>query len=182
MSRYSDEFLVPTATKVTARACREAVTALGWTINGATAGRMTCVTPAALLANPAVLEVTTHAHPSGGTVVSVTGSVFGFGPFQSAHLRNQAGSLREAIERVVGAPKQTLASGPSAGRAPGVGVLAAAAAFLNAASLTQRSAQAPGPQAQGGPWSYTSPTTGGTVGGDGQGFLYYQDKDTSWSN
>jgi hypothetical protein len=35
--------------------------------------------------------------------------------------------------------------------------------------------------AQGGAWSYTSPYGGGSVGGDGQGFNYFIDKDTSWS-
>jgi hypothetical protein len=144
---------------------------------------MTCVAPAALLANPAALKVTTRAHPSGGTTVSITGSVFGFGPFQSAHLRSQAGLLRAAIERTVGAPGQTLAPDASAGRASGVGVLAAAAALLNAATMTRRVAPATASsQGQDGAWSYTSPTTGGTVGGDGQGFLYYQDKNTTWSN
>lgn len=36
--------------------------------------------------------------------------------------------------------------------------------------------------AQGGPWSHTSKYTGGTVGGDGEGFLYYNGGKTSWSN
>lgn len=183
MSRHSDNFLVPTPVNETARACHAAVTALGWAIDSPSADEMTCVAPAALLANPAALEVTTRAHPSGGTIVSIMGSVFGFGPFQSAHLRSQAGLLRAAIERAVGAPGQTLALDSSAGRATGVGVLAAAAALLNAAAMTRRGAQAaPSSQGQGGAWSYTSPTTGGTVGGDGEGFLYYQDKNTTWSN
>ncbi|HEX8847635.1 MAG TPA: SHOCT domain-containing protein [Pyrinomonadaceae bacterium] len=34
--------------------------------------------------------------------------------------------------------------------------------------------------ARGGAWSYTSPY-GGSVGGDGQGFSYFIDKDTSWT-
>ncbi len=35
---------------------------------------------------------------------------------------------------------------------------------------------------RGGAWSYTSPHGGGTVGGDGQGFSYFIDKDTSWTS
>jgi hypothetical protein len=35
--------------------------------------------------------------------------------------------------------------------------------------------------ARGGAWSYTS-SSGGTVGGDGQGFSYFIDKDTSWTS
>jgi hypothetical protein len=35
---------------------------------------------------------------------------------------------------------------------------------------------------RGGAWSYTSPHGGGRVGGDGQGFSYFIDKDTSWTS
>lgn len=35
---------------------------------------------------------------------------------------------------------------------------------------------------RGGAWSYTSPHGEGTVGGDGEGFGYFMDKDTSWTS
>jgi hypothetical protein len=35
---------------------------------------------------------------------------------------------------------------------------------------------------QGGAWSYITPYGGGSVGGDGQGFSYFIDKDTSWTS
>ena len=35
---------------------------------------------------------------------------------------------------------------------------------------------------RGGAWSHTAPHGGGTVGGDGQGFNYFIDKDTSWTS
>jgi len=50
-------------------------------------------------------------------------------------------------------------------------------ALFNLFALVQAAQGAGG----GRPWTYTARHTGGTVGGDGQGFLFYSDKDTSWS-
>jgi hypothetical protein len=48
-------------------------------------------------------------------------------------------------------------------------------AFVNVVQLAQS-------RGSRGPWSVSSGVTGGSVGGDGNGFLFYQDKNTSWTN
>ena len=102
MPKHSEAFAVSAAIHETLQACKEAVGQLGWGILEAGDGRMSIKEEGFANLNkgtwPAKVDI--HLQSSGvRTQIILEGSIFGFGPIQSDHLKGQMGRLRSLIER-----------------------------------------------------------------------------------
>lgn len=100
-SKYRSELDLHTAVGDAMIACREAVRDLGWRILEQSETCLVCkeVTPCVTsLTWAAQVEIILTGGSADITKVTLNGSIFGFGPIQSGHLRGQVGSLRNRIE------------------------------------------------------------------------------------
>jgi hypothetical protein len=81
-------------------ACRTAIASLGWLVLQQAGDHVMCKEAAPQATSftwPAQIEISIQLHPQ-GTLISLFGSIFGFGSIQSAHLQGQIGNLRNRIE------------------------------------------------------------------------------------
>lgn len=121
MSRHSEQFRAPRSADETARLCSEVLRSLGWQVmqSGSALVASEVKNPLAMH-SPAQLEILFAPDSGGGTRVVVDGSIFGFGAFQSGHLKEAMARFRvmaeQSISRAV-AP----AGGPPAPHPPAGG-------------------------------------------------------------
>jgi hypothetical protein len=100
MSTYQVKFTVPLGIDDVMMVCKEAVASTGWRVTEAGNVRLKCKEVSVQSTSftwPAevMIELTTHET---GTIITMNGSIFGFGPIQSGHLEGQVGNLRNRIE------------------------------------------------------------------------------------
>lgn len=101
MSRHREEFDLSLSLVDAMTACREAITALDWRVMQQGGTGLACkeVTPHGMSFTwAAQVEILLTSKSSDTTRVTLHGSIFGFGPIQSGHLRGQVGNLRNRIE------------------------------------------------------------------------------------
>jgi len=117
MSRRKDEFFVELPKAEALDACKNAIAQIGW--------RIMEESPECITIKEVAIQSTSYNWPakigitmeSGGsrTKVFLKGSVFGFGPIQSGHLKGQMGRFRNLLEV---AAKQPAQGESSPGNAP----------------------------------------------------------------
>jgi hypothetical protein len=108
MSSHSEEFTLHLSMAGCQAACERAASSHGWRITERQATSIVCVeTPQGAMGftNPA--QVTIAMTNAGSlTHVTLSASSFGFGPFQSKHVREQTQRLRRQIEAEVSGPTE----------------------------------------------------------------------------
>ncbi len=130
MSKHSEQFRAPGSADEAARLCSEVLRSLGWQVMQSGGGLVARegANPLAMH-SPAQLELRFAPDAAGGTRVVLDGSIFGFGPFQSKHLKEAMARFRQAAERSVSRamapPAGPQASPPPAGGSRAVVVNAA---------------------------------------------------------
>jgi hypothetical protein len=100
MSKHRVEATVSYPPDAVAVACQEAVAQLGWRILNQSSGGITCKemsSSAVSFTWPAKIEVTWQGRGT-TTKLSLNGSIVGFGPIQSNHLKGQMGNLQNRID------------------------------------------------------------------------------------
>jgi hypothetical protein len=113
MSKHSDQFNLSLAIAESLRLCRETLLSLGWQVTGESDTQLMVnevTNPIVSMTWPANVELDFAFDPAGGTRVVVKGSIFGFGPIQSGHLKEAMRKLRGSIEQAASQ------AGPAAGR------------------------------------------------------------------
>jgi hypothetical protein len=115
MSSHSEEFALHLSTDRCQTACERAASSPGWRITERQAMSMVCVeTPQVAMGFTNPVQVTiTLASAGASTHVTLNVSNFGFGTFQSNHVREQAQRLRQQIEAEAKGPTERQAA-PSA--------------------------------------------------------------------
>lgn len=101
MSSHSEEFALPLSMARCQAACERAASSPGWCITERQAMSIVCVeTPQVAMGftNPAQVIIALVSAGSSSTQVTLKVSNFGFGTFQSKHVREQAQRLRWQIE------------------------------------------------------------------------------------
>ncbi|MDP3114514.1 MAG: SHOCT domain-containing protein [Candidatus Cloacimonadaceae bacterium] len=104
MSKHQVEFVIPLSLEDSSAACREAIAATGWRVMEQTETRFVCkeISPQSTsLTNPSKVEILLMRKSSNETNVVLNGSILGFGPFQSGHLKGQVGNIQNKIELFV---------------------------------------------------------------------------------
>ena len=100
MSKAVDEFIINLTKNEAILACKNATAQLGWRIMGDNTDSIICkeiASQATSFTWPA--EVTINIIENGEkTKIVLNGSIMGFGPIQSNHLRGQMGRTRNLIE------------------------------------------------------------------------------------
>jgi hypothetical protein len=108
MSSHSEEFMLHMSMAGCQAACERAASSAGWRITDRQATSIVCVeTPQLAMGftNPAQVTITL-ASAGSSTHVKLDASSFGFGPFQSNHVKEQAQQLRGQIEAQAGRPSE----------------------------------------------------------------------------
>ncbi len=101
MSRHADEFILKVPFQEAVELCSEAVSGLGWEILEQTGPRIVCQEKMPEVTSftwSAKVEIELSAHGQDATWIHLEGSIFGFGPLQSRHVKGQVGRLRNEIE------------------------------------------------------------------------------------
>ncbi len=101
MSRRKDAFLISVDMTEAMKICRDAVASTGWLILDQNETGITIKEPGAINLNQGTWSVTLKiecVHEAGGTMVSMEGKNFGFGPIQSKHVAGQIGRFRNLVE------------------------------------------------------------------------------------
>jgi hypothetical protein len=128
MPKHTEQFAAPRSPDETARACVEALRSLGWQVAQSAGGLVASEVPNPLAMHwPARLEIGFAPGAAGGTRVVVNGSISGFGPLQSGHLKDAMARFRAAAE-------QSARAAP-APAAPPAGGLAQRAVVVNGERL-----------------------------------------------
>jgi hypothetical protein len=100
MPKHSEQFNTARSPDETARACVEGLRALGWQVAQSGGGLVANEAPNPLSMHwPAQLDIRFAPDAGGGTRVAVNGSIAGFGPLQSGHLKDAMGRFRAAAEQ-----------------------------------------------------------------------------------
>jgi len=102
MSKHQSEFRMNLPLAASLAACRTAVAMLGWRLTRQYETGLTCVeVPQTVLSftNPVQVEIRVVRGGTNLTRIVLNGSIFGFGPFQSNHVRKQIERLTEEIEK-----------------------------------------------------------------------------------
>lgn len=102
MSKHEETFSVSLSLDDVLHVCREVVAELGMSIVEQRADGLKCkeagLTNLSRSAWTATIDIAYVGRPDGATIISLRGSNFGFGPFQSSYVRGQVGNLRNRIE------------------------------------------------------------------------------------
>jgi hypothetical protein len=116
MAKHHDQFSLDPPVTTCIAAARTAVAALGWRITSETSTSLTCFEMQQALASgsPVQTTITFGAASDGSTQIALDGSNFGFGPFQSHHVKTQVQALRQQIELAA----SRAAAAPAASTAP----------------------------------------------------------------
>lgn len=99
MSTFQQRIKVQLSIDEVMTVCREAVASIGWRVLESGRTRLRCKEMSVQFTSfnwPAevTIELTTH-EPK--TMITLNGSIFGFGPIQSGHLEGQVGNLSNRI-------------------------------------------------------------------------------------
>jgi hypothetical protein len=108
MSSHNEEFTLHLSMPECHAACERAASSPGWRITDRQATFIVCVeTPQVAMGftNPAQVTIALD-NAGSSTHVTLTASNFGFGPFQSKHVREQAQRLRRQIEAEASRPTE----------------------------------------------------------------------------
>ena len=100
MSKHQVEAVLPHSVDDVAMACQEAVAQLGWRILDQSDSGLTCKEVLPQITSmtwPAKIEVEWRQEGS-KTRLTLNGSVMGFGPLQSGHLKGEMGNLQNRIQ------------------------------------------------------------------------------------
>jgi hypothetical protein len=100
MSIHQEKFTVALGIDEIMMVCKEAVASVGWRVAEATDTRLRCKevsTQSTSFTWPAEVLIELTANET-NTVITMNGSISGFGPIQSGHLKGQVGNLRNRIE------------------------------------------------------------------------------------
>jgi hypothetical protein len=100
MSNHQERFVVPLGIAEVMMVCREAVASTNWRVTEAGKTRLSCKEVSAQSTSftwPAEVTIELTSNEK-GTIVTMNGSIFGFGPIQSGHLQGQVGNLRNRVE------------------------------------------------------------------------------------
>lgn len=108
MSSHIEEFMLHLSMAGCQAACERAASSRGWRITSRQAMSIVCVeTPQVAMGFTNAAQVTIALASAGSsTHVKLSASSFGFGPFQSNHVREQAQQLRRQIEAEASAPTE----------------------------------------------------------------------------
>jgi hypothetical protein len=100
MSKALDEFYIPLLIDEARLACKNATAQLGWRIMGDNTDSIVCKEIASQVTSftwPAEVTINIHGNNE-KTKIVLNGSIMGFGPIQSNHLKGQMGRIRNLIE------------------------------------------------------------------------------------
>ena len=119
MSKHQVEAVIPRPIEDVVSACQDAVAQLGWRILEQSESHLVCKEELKQVTSftcPAKIEVTWR-DDGGKTHITLNGSIMGFGPLQSGHLKGEMGNLQNRIQlclrkaaEVQSPPQSTLAS------------------------------------------------------------------------
>ena len=100
MSKASEEFYLEVSIDIVQVACKNSIAQLGWRIMEEHSNKIVCKEIAVQITSftwPAEVAINIFDN-NGKTKILLDGSIFGFGPIQSNHLKGQMGRIRNLIE------------------------------------------------------------------------------------
>ena len=108
MPRHSEQFVLSSTPGAAMAQCRLVIGQIGWEVRSTSAdsikfkerGAATSFTWAA------EITLTVRADESGSSQITMDGSIAGFGPIQSNHLKGEMGRVRNLVETMASAPEQ----------------------------------------------------------------------------
>ena len=109
MSKYQQSFILNLPLSRASEVCREVAAQLGWRVLEQTTYRIVCKENAPQVTSftwSAKVEIELEAESQGWTRITLDGSIFGYGPIQSGHLKGQIGRIRNEIELAAKKPAQ----------------------------------------------------------------------------
>jgi hypothetical protein len=100
MSKHREEFVVSQPPETVAAFCRESIEAMAWRCLEQSESRIVCKEPFQFISFhwPAKIEVLLTLADDAATNTELRGSIFGFGPIQSRHLKGRMQELHDQIE------------------------------------------------------------------------------------